>query len=794
MKRTILQAVLTILVAAILPAPGQSAPRTPDNRLLAPLSGQLSGTLTIDQSPYLAMEDLTVPDNATLVIQPGVIIQFSRNARLVVAGRLECFGTMVNTIRFTAMAADTFAGAWGGIYFTTTASAGELRNCVVEYAACGVYVNAAAQVVLNNNIIHSSEHYGVYCIGGAAPVIANNLIKRGAYGIVCYQKSRPQIAGNVLNGMEMAGIYCIEGSSPRIDGNTIAAGNGPAILCLDDSRPVIENNLITNNANGIVCTRSAPLIMYNTIHGNRACGVISYQSTPLVTQNNIFGQSQADLNVVGGDSVLARENWWGPVAAGFDTLGHLVMRPDQGRLRGQVYAATMQVAPCSITAGQPRAITQLEILDPAGTAPCSTAAYGHTVLVRLTGVDGSSVTRDQALVRLSAPHLQGYSLVLLLEETSANAGVYQNVVTINERFLLPAEVTGSSARTTYTLTPVMNAKLKQTLTIVNERPLVRDMAVRQTAPRDRIIVDEPLNFTWVYEDQDRTPQPQTQFELELTDTCGFDPQRLVYRDLGQGTILKYLYRGVRLQEGRRYYARVRARDYANWSDWDTASFVTNTRPVVPRPVFPENNVVLNHNLWPTFLADPITDSDSDQVTYRFEMYRDAAGQQLVEKGRGTTKYIYETWRPTGRLAENQTYWWRVAADDGYETGAWTSLQQFAVNLVEEPIQPFALQYPQQNSILTSGTVKFIWEPTRDPDPNETVTYTLVIATRPDFIDARTISGLTANSYQLDVPSHAGITYYWKVQAVSAKASQWCNTRYNPDQTFTVVQPYIAVTK
>ena len=78
-----------------------------------PINGDASGTLDLMGSPYLVTNDLTVPEGQTLVIEPGVVLQFQdTNDGLNVEGTLVAQGTADSRIVFTTADADASPGQW----------------------------------------------------------------------------------------------------------------------------------------------------------------------------------------------------------------------------------------------------------------------------------------------------------------------------------------------------------------------------------------------------------------------------------------------------------------------------------------------------------------------------------------------------------------------------------------------------------------------------------------------------------------------------------------------------------
>ncbi len=71
--------------------------------LAAEVSGPQSGVWRIEGSPYIVTGDVIVPANATLRIEPGVVVKFNSNYRLLVQGTLIAEGIMGKRIIFTSI-------------------------------------------------------------------------------------------------------------------------------------------------------------------------------------------------------------------------------------------------------------------------------------------------------------------------------------------------------------------------------------------------------------------------------------------------------------------------------------------------------------------------------------------------------------------------------------------------------------------------------------------------------------------------------------------------------------------
>jgi len=237
------------------------------------------------------------------------------------------------------------------------------------------------------------------------------------------------------------------------------------------------------------------------------------------------------------------------------------------------------------------------------------------------------------------------------------------------------------------------------------------------------------------------------------------------------------------REGTDYYARLRVSDGYNWSSWSVLPFKTNNRPPAPVPVFPVNNRILDWGLWPNFAVRNTTDPDGDSIEYKFELYTDLKMKQSVAAGTGKKLFNMHIWEVPVKLKENQKYWWRVCAND-VEDGNWCPLQEFAISFQDDPILPFDLTYPPDSAILKDSTILFKWQMTEDPDPDDSITFSLYLSRTNDFTESLEFNKLNSNGLEMPFEIDRKVTYYWKVKAIRDEYhSRWNNNRTKPYYIF-----------
>jgi len=297
-------------------------------------AGNVSGTWTLANSPYYINGEITIPNDSTLTIEPGVEVVFLGHYKFNVQGRLLAVGTEQDTIRFGA--ADTQTG-WHGIRFDSTASTNDtskivysvlrngkantgngfdrcggamlirefdrvlVSNCLfdsnmqsgegwepIPEAGPAIYIYHASPVIMNSVFSHHTGSKGcaIACLACPKVIISNNVFRWniGAWAgpIVTRGSGSPIISGNTISdnvGRECAGGISVEtGASPRIENNIITSNWAPlggAILCWQYTYAVLLNNTIAyniaNQGGGIFFAENAdPILINNILYGNSA--------------------------------------------------------------------------------------------------------------------------------------------------------------------------------------------------------------------------------------------------------------------------------------------------------------------------------------------------------------------------------------------------------------------------------------------------------------------------------------------------------------------------------------------
>ncbi|MBN2685867.1 MAG: choice-of-anchor J domain-containing protein, partial [Pontiellaceae bacterium] len=243
--------------------------------------------------------------------------------------------------------------------------------------------------------------------------------------------------------------------------------------------------------------------------------------------------------------------------------------------------------------------------------------------------------------------------------------------------------------------------------------------------------------------------------------------------------------------------RVAIRSYAYYSDLESAFFldavgVGGVVPGAPVAVSPLAGATVS-DLLPVLTVQNSDDYQSDPLTYRFEVYSDAAlGAEalvaqipLIASGELQTE-----WAVDSQLQDGNQYWWRCRSmDDSGNESEWSSVEAFHV--IQQNAAPNAPQIiaPYADSNLPSEDGYFIWFAAVDPDGSDVITgYQVQIAADEDFSDVLLDASTSASSSVEILPINAlegygaltmNTRYHWRIRAFDNwdAASEWAEESF-----------------
>ena len=226
----------------------EAAPLPPPSLLEGtPISGEIHGFLKLDQSPYLATENLVVPPNMTLVIEPGVIIYFKPGTGLLVnKSQLVIAGSKISPVQFRSAYDRPSAGDWNGVTITGDQRA-EIRNIQISDATVAIAIENGS-MDLQSAIIENTSVRGIYARNASVSIVDCGFDKNQvALQVSNYAQAtveRTEFENNkvAIMNSELADTRI---ASSKIEGNEVG------FLNLGNSLIELNNTKITKNDQGV---------------------------------------------------------------------------------------------------------------------------------------------------------------------------------------------------------------------------------------------------------------------------------------------------------------------------------------------------------------------------------------------------------------------------------------------------------------------------------------------------------------------------------------------------------------
>ena len=274
---------------------------------LSVVEGPLPGTTTwtAADGPYLMRDDVTIPPDARLDIEPGTIVYGSAGASIIVRGRLHAQGTEAAPVLFRAAGCD---GRWGGIAFDNTGTSVDavtqiLRHCDFEFGDNpsgfdGHVAPVESKLLVDSCSFRLLTANAIDCTDARLEVMDSLFedIHEGVHGtssvVIVLDSTFRNMVGDAdaidfdLNGSEVNRIercLFINSSDDGIDlgdttveirDNVFVNIQDKALSLEDDGEfggPTVTGNLLYNNGTGIALKNGVHVdeAHHNTIVGNQ---------------------------------------------------------------------------------------------------------------------------------------------------------------------------------------------------------------------------------------------------------------------------------------------------------------------------------------------------------------------------------------------------------------------------------------------------------------------------------------------------------------------------------------------
>lgn len=525
----------------------------------------------------------------------------------------------------------------------------------------------------------------------------------------------------------------------------------------------VKNNIIIDCGAGqggglFFQDNAGPTIINNTIIGNYALSGLDgglWIDSGTVFNNIIRGNTPENFNA--GLSIPEYNNIEnGPTDNGNIDLDPLFidqMNGDYGLQEG---------SPC-INTGNPDPIYN----DPDGTRNDIGALYHHLYIPPvLDSIGPKSIEENRPLeFTVSASDSNGTIPSLFTSELPPGADFTDNLDGTGLFSWTPAfDQLGPFEVTFYAADETDTVYEETQITVDPLPPFIADLQIEGITGNLHVIDNIP-EFDWDYFDE--ASRPQSGFEIAVGSDNDWSIAELWEPNpfISEDTFVTYS--GAPFIDGETYYLRVRSDNGLTRSEWFESSFRMNSAPSVPSIFGPLNDTIVME-AQPFLYGNISVDPEGDDLLYDFFYVNDTAfgpaDTSLIENIAAVDDTAAV--QIPAVLHDNWRYLWAIRSFDGFEYSAWSDTVSFFVNSDNQPPASFQVIVPPDSSgiPLYEMLPTLQWTASLEPDPGDSVFYTLIMSTDENFNFVHINDSIFETEFTLDDSLDFGTEYWWKVRA------------------------------
>ena len=312
------------------------------------------------------------------------------------------------------------------------------------------------------------------------------------------------------------------------------------------------------------------------------------------------------------------------------------------------------------------------------------------------------------------------------------------------------------------ITANSNSSNISVLTNLGDASLILKIGILNESSMSNVVNHLPI-FYWEY----MKPYGfnQTKFEIEVGLDSDWEHAEMWDPSPYETADTFITYDGFPLIDGVLYFLRIRLSNGEYWKDWFEITYRMNSIPSAPFSLYPLDDDVTGNT--PTLWVENSFDAEGDTLTYDFSGFHDTDCVAPIIDLQGVSEGTDSTGgQVIGLLGENCIYWWSARAYDGYEYSDGSPTQRFFIDGTPEPPTAFHVQYPPDTSgwYVFDMLSNFLWEKSYDPDPLDSLHYTLQVAIDSNLQFVFSIDSIWNPWHTLTDSLEFATQYWWKVKA------------------------------
>ena len=283
------------------------------------ISNELDNDLTIENSPYIIISDITIPPDKKINIDSGVVLKINASKSIYVNGELKIDGTKSDSVYIGNNS--IYNIHWGNIVFTKGSSINSNINYSVITNGSSTQLHPGAISCYNDSITISNNYFSengasIFCTDGNKANIFSNIFFEhndftGIYIIYCNKNSRPLIEGNTFyNSALLVDSANVEIVRNRFMGQEYYVGQQYWELTLRNSaKAYLEANYFQDNYGAVLITKSN-CYAYNNLLVNCENSFLFSNSSGLLSNNTIYSEGSGILSDMNSKVNVANSIIW----------------------------------------------------------------------------------------------------------------------------------------------------------------------------------------------------------------------------------------------------------------------------------------------------------------------------------------------------------------------------------------------------------------------------------------------------------------------------------------------------